>query len=106
MTKLYPFNSQFDLPYYPGVLVEDNEGREIDSESHKFYNVFVNGDFVGRKILLAQNESITDMSSYLIQNNFSGFSTTVGGNDYYIIEPDNVMAKQMKKQLDVYLNIK
>ncbi|GAA0179527.1 hypothetical protein SH2C18_23780 [Clostridium sediminicola] len=106
MTKLYPFNSQFDLPYFPGVLVEDNEGREIDREDHKFYNVFVNGDFIGRKILLAQNDNITDMSSYLTENNFSRFSTTVDGNNYYIIEPDSVMAKQMKKQLDVYLNIK
>lgn len=106
MTKYYPVNSQFNVLYFPSVLVEDNEGREIGGNNHEFYNVFVNGDFIGRRILLEQNDKIGDMSSYLSQNNFSGFSTTIDGNNYYILEPDSDMSKQMKKQLDVYLNIR
>ena len=103
--KIYPINNQFNYQVYPGLIFEDNEGRQTDGKDHEFYNIYVNGDFIGRKILLEQNDKIEDMTNYLSQNEFSAFSTKVEGNNYYILEQDNEMASHMKRQLDVYLNI-
>jgi hypothetical protein len=105
LVKIYPINNQFNYPVYPGLFFEDNEVKETDGKDHEFYNIYVNGDFIGRKLLLEQNDKITDMANYLTQNEFSSFSSTVDGNNYYIVEEDKQMAMHMKKQLDVYLNI-
>jgi hypothetical protein len=103
--KIYPINSQLNYPLYQGLIFEGTEIKGIDGKEHEFYNVYVNGDFIGRKLLLEQNDKITDMADYLTRNEFSAFSTTVDGNNYYILEKDNEMAKHMKDQLNIYLNI-
>ncbi len=79
--------------------------------SHDRYEVYVNGDFVGHKVLLTQSESIDDVAKYLKNNGYQGFSTNLDGDHYYIDvdgRGDNGAneADQIKNQLGVYLDIR
>lgn len=74
--------------------------------AHDHYKVYVNGDFVGDKTILAQNEDIFDIENYLSQQGFADFSTELDG-DHFIISTENPAdAQAMKDALSVYLQIR
>lgn len=74
--------------------------------AHDHYEVYVNGDFVGDKTILAQNEDIFDIENYLSQQGFADFSTELDG-DHFIISTENPAdAQAMKDALSVYLQIR
>lgn len=78
---------------------------------HDRYEVYVNGDFVGHKVLLTQSESIDDVAKYLQRNGYKQFSATLDG-DHYNIETNSSQdddthdAEQMKNRLGVYLDLR
>jgi hypothetical protein len=96
---------------YPFVF--NNAGDDANLKlPHDRYDVYVNGDFVGHKVLLTQSDKIEDVASYLKRNGFGHFDSSLDG-DHYNIEvhdyedgkPDGNAAR-IKRQLDVYLSIR
>ncbi|MFS0863050.1 hypothetical protein [Fredinandcohnia sp. 179-A 10B2 NHS] len=67
------------------------------------YEVFVNGELVGNKTLLNQNDSLTDIDDFLRAKGFSTYTTTQNG-DHYDIQVSEVERKDIKDTLQVYLN--
>lgn len=91
----------------PGVIVGSiYEKEEPTREIHESYRVFVNGDYIGDKVLLGQNEEVKELDEYLKNNNFTNYSTLVDGNRYLIKEEDRGQAHKMKDNLQIYLNIR
>ena len=79
---------------------------EVDYDTKKAYDaydVFVNGDYVGKKVLLTQNDSIKDVTDHLIKKGFNQFEDRLQG-DHYEITSEN--GEGIKSELEVYLNIR
>jgi hypothetical protein len=70
------------------------------------YEVYVNGDYVGRKTLLAQNDDISDVDDFLHQEGFTEFSSELTGDHYNINANDNANREQIKDYLNLYLKIR
>lgn len=66
------------------------------------YEVFVNGNFVGRKTLKNQGENLSDIDDFLRKQGFSDFTTSVDG-DHYMIEVRN-QEDNFADALSVYFN--
>lgn len=93
-----PFN--FFIPF---VNLRDEEENISETDS---YEVYVNGDFVGRKVLYSQNEDISNISDYLSSNGYGDFTYIEEGNKFIIEDGDREEAEDMKRQLEVYLSIR
>jgi hypothetical protein len=80
---------------------------EIDSNSdvkltEDQYEVYVNGNFVGRKTLKTQGEDLSDIDDFLRNQGFSDFTTSVDG-DHYSIHVDH-QDDDLSNALSVYFN--
>lgn len=73
---------------------------------HDSYEVFVNGDYVGKKELIAQNESTYDIDKHLKQHGFNDFSDETVGNHVNIKTNDIEEARSIKQDLEVFLKIR
>ena len=85
----------------PGLMGIENI-RESAKIPHDEYRVFVNKDFIGNKVLLAQNEQPGDLEKYLRNKGFEKFTTKLTGNEY-VITPNKDDSNDMKNALQVYL---
>jgi hypothetical protein len=84
----------------------DFDPENAQKISHDAYEVFVNEQFVGQKIVLAQNEDIFDVEDFLKDRGFHHFTTNLDG-DRFSIQTDNTFQEQkMKENLEVYLQIR
>lgn len=72
--------------------------------AHDTYEVFVNGDKVGNKVLLTQTDDVNDLNSYLKDNGFENFEYKVIG-DHIEIKADEE-SDNMKEILSSYLELK
>jgi hypothetical protein len=80
---------------------------DIDSSSdvkltEDQYEVYVNGNFVGRKTLKTQGEDLSDIDDFLRNQGFSDFTTSVDG-DHYSIHVDH-QDDDLSNALSVYFN--
>jgi hypothetical protein len=66
------------------------------------YEVYVNGDFVGRKTLKTQGEDLSDIDDFLRNQGFSDFITSIDG-DHYTIHVDH-QDDDISNALSVYFN--
>lgn len=86
---------------FPFLAVSD-EATELKN-AHDTYDIFVNQEFVGKKSLLGENETIRDIESFLHQQGIEHFSTHLDG-DHYVIEANNPHEVQhLKDVLTTYL---
>jgi hypothetical protein len=85
-----------------GYMAGGENLLESNKISHDIYRVFVNSDYVGNKVLLAQNEQIEGLEKYLKSKGFENFSTKLTGNEY-VIKPIEGDSHDMKNVLEVYL---
>lgn len=88
------------IPFFN--LRDDSEGKIV----HDTYDVYVNDDFVGRKVLYSENEDIESISDYLSNNGYGEFTYTEDGNKFIIEDYDEEESEMMKNQLETYLNIR
>lgn len=95
-------NHYFGLSGFLLGAIDNSEILESSKIAHDSYRVFVNNDYVGNKILLAQNEKIEDLEKYLKNNGFKNFSTKLIGNQY-IIDSAEDESYDMKNTLNIYL---
>lgn len=96
----YDSNGAFPLMLNPGNLQDNNMKM-----AHDCYEVYVNGDYVGRKALIVQGENAKDVESYLKEQGFHNFNTKIQA-DNIIINSIADEASDIKRNLNVYLNIR
>lgn len=97
-----------DFTDFPGIFLAFRGGEDLVESTmlvHDAYRVYVNNDYVGNKVLLAQNEKIEDLEKYLKNKGFQNFSTKLVGSEY-MIYPEEGDSHNMKNTLQVYLNTK
>lgn len=74
--------------------------------THDQYDVYVNHDYIGKKVLLAQNETPTDVEKFLVKQGFQGFTTEVTGDHIVIHAGRQEDTHNMKEILHSYLEIR
>ncbi|WP_058486185.1 hypothetical protein [Defluviitalea phaphyphila] len=89
--------------YIPDIIAlkndEDNIGLLKD-----IYQVFVNGDKVGEKILLTQTDKPEDLEKYIKDQGFKNFKVDITGGHINIEAKED--SKKMKEILSTYLSIR
>ena len=97
------------MPQFPFFLGFDGEDNTDDNDgsniTHDKYNVYVNNEYVGNKVLVAQGEKVEDINGYLKNQGFRDFNSSLKGNSYNISCNTND-SKHMKDTLNVYLSIR
>ena len=91
-------NNSYFPPFYVGVIND-----EYNKLQHDSYEVYVNGDFVGNKILISQGERISDIDKHLQMAEFRSFEEETIGNKVNIKTNDLEAAHKIKQNLKVYL---
>jgi hypothetical protein len=86
------------LPFI-NVDIDSNSGVKLNEDQ---YEVYVNGNFVGRKTLKTQGEDLSDIEDFLRNQGFSDFITSVDG-DHYSIHVD-YQDDDISNALSVYFN--
>lgn len=88
------------IPFPPMIGVDVDNNVKLAQER---YEVYVNGDFVGHKVLLTQVDSPKDVVSFLKSRGFDDFRCEVEGDHCNIEVPDDSVADTIKDHLSVYL---
>lgn len=91
------------MTFIPFFNIRNENEDIIENDS---YDVYVNDDFVGRKVLYSESEDISNISDYLSSNGYGDFTYTEDGNKFIIEDFDEEEADKMKNQLETYLNIR
>ncbi|MCP8969163.1 hypothetical protein [Ectobacillus ponti] len=91
----------------PGAFPLVHSGGDTNNVklNHDAYDVYVNADYVGKKVLLVQGEHIGDVDSFLHSRGFSGFTSRLDG-DHYEIEVDPDLQQAVRDNLHMYLDIR
>ncbi|MED4015849.1 hypothetical protein ACWE42_22615 [Sutcliffiella cohnii] len=79
-----------------------NQNENFTKISHDRYEVYVNGDYVGQKPLLAASEDITSVNDFLHSHGYNNFVGHLDG-DHYNIE-SNYRDDELKQALKIYLH--
>ncbi|MGA9290877.1 MAG: hypothetical protein WBV93_21290 [Anaerobacillus sp.] len=81
---------------------------EADSikNAHDAYNVYVNDDYVGNKILFSHCEKIEDLSEYLNNKGFYNFQAEVEGDHYRLQMAEQDQGELVKDELHSYLHLR
>lgn len=92
----------------PGIIsaFETYDGDLTLKKSQDALNVYVNGDLIGEKVLIAQGDGgLNAVRDYLLNKGFSDFKYKVDGNNI-IIDTDDSISEEVKNHLKIYLNIR
>ena len=101
--KIFGWNGDsVGVPFLAGI--DDDKNESIIN--HDSYEVYVNGDYVGNKDLIAQGEEISDIDKHLQLEGFKSFDEEVMGNHVDIKTNDLEQASRIKQNLNVYLRIR
>lgn len=87
----------------PFMIIDEGDNQNIKS-SHDDYRVFVNGDYIGKKVLISENEKPEDLDKYLVSQGFTNFSTEVNGGNLIIHCDNNI--DEIENILGSYLSIR
>lgn len=92
------------IPYFfAGNLTNSDSGSKT---YHDSYEVFVNDDYVGNKVLINQSDEVRDIDGYLQGQGVAKFQSELDGGRYLIHAEDHSIAKRAKDVLNVYLSIR
>ncbi|MGJ7043849.1 hypothetical protein [Thermoanaerobacterium thermosulfurigenes] len=92
----------------PGIISAMTTYEEdlLLKKSQDALNVYVNGDFVGKKVLVANGDGgINAVKEYLLNKGYSGFEYKIDGNNI-MIQIDKGVCDEIKRLLNVYLTIR
>ncbi|MDT8861659.1 hypothetical protein N0O92_15685 [Alkalihalobacillus sp. MEB130] len=70
-------------------------------EAHDAYDIYVNNEFVGKKVLITESESVDDVTDFLKKEGVQQISGKLEG-DHYTIQADD--SEHVKQILETYLN--
>ncbi|MBP3950392.1 hypothetical protein [Bacillus suaedae] len=91
--------SYFVLPFFGGLTAD--EGEDMKSE-HDTYDVYVENEFVGKKVLLTENDDINDVLDFVSSQGITDVKAHLNG-DHYLIEANNEDIERTKKVISTYL---
>lgn len=74
-------------------------------EAHDTYRVYLNGDYIGEKILLTPTEDVKDVERFLKDRGYKNIATQIDGNVLNIVA-DSTVAEEIKNNLNVFLNLR
>lgn len=83
----------------PPLGLFNDDAFELKSE-HDAYDVYVNEEYIGKKILMTQSEGIEDVGDFLKRQGIEDVSTNLTG-DHYVIKTNE--AERAKKVINAYL---
>ncbi|GAE34309.1 hypothetical protein [Halalkalibacter akibai] len=81
-----------------GIFDGDHEQVK---EAHDAYDLYVNGEYVGKKVLLTQTEKVNDVIDFLKVQGVQDVSAELTG-DHYLIQTND--SGHVKDILNTYLN--
>lgn len=93
-------NGTNNYPFLPINLENDSENNVKLNEDQ--YDVYVNGDLVGKKTLKTQGEDLSDIDDFLRNQGIKNFTTSLEG-DHYVIQTDQLNT-ELTDALSVYFN--
>lgn len=86
---------------------EENDNQESEKISHDVYHVYVNGDYVGDRISLAQGDGGWQaIDDYLKGKNFEGYRVTREGDRVYVEVKDENQKESIREHLKVYTELR
>ncbi|WP_332694928.1 hypothetical protein [Halalkalibacter lacteus] len=80
-----------------GLFHSDSESVK---DAHDAYDVYVNDEYVGKKILLTESEGVEDVVGFLKTQGVQNLSADLEG-DHYVIRSED--AEHVKHILETYL---
>ncbi|MBE3592384.1 MAG: hypothetical protein IMW84_05865 [Thermoanaerobacter sp.] len=90
----------------PGIIVTSDNGNANLKVPTDTFSIYVNGKYVGEKILIAQGDlGENSVKEYLMNQGFTDFNYTIDGKNIYI-DTYEENAKNMINYLKVYLRIR
>ncbi|ADD02234.1 conserved hypothetical protein [Thermoanaerobacter mathranii subsp. mathranii str. A3] len=90
----------------PGIIVSSDNGNANLKVPTDTFSIYVNEEYVGDKILIAQGDlGKNSVKEYLMNQGFTDFSYTIDGKNIYI-DTYEENAKNMINYLKVYLRIR
>ncbi|MFC0272409.1 hypothetical protein ACFFIX_13290 [Metabacillus herbersteinensis] len=85
-----------------GKYALDGLDMSLDTkQSTDRYDVYVNQDYVGQKLILTSQEEVHDIDDFLENEGFKNFESTLDGDHYYVKATQNERA--VADTLKVYL---
>lgn len=87
----------------PLLAIENDGTTKI---SHDRYDVYVNKDYVGRKVLLTQGEDVTDVADFLKSHGLNKFASHIDGDHLHIDSNDTAEQTAIKDALSIYLQMR
>ena len=100
-----PWSNYGYNPYFPNFVLRPDDTADVKEESD-YYHVYVNGDYVGDKLSVAQGDGGPDaVKDYLKSRGFDNFEVQYDG-DRIVINSAGAEAESIKKHLSVYLGIR
>lgn len=98
-------NEAFISNTYPPIAFHIND-KNNSKIQHDSYEVYVDGEYIGEKILFAQNEKPEDIPAYLTKEGYKDFQFQIEGSKIFINTINRKISEEMRNHLEVYLNIK
>lgn len=93
--------------FLPLAMITDFDMTEGLKTAHDRQNVYVNGDYIGDKISLAQNDGgLQAIEGYLESRGFRGYTLTQEGDQIHINVEDEEEGENIKNHLEVYTKIR
>ncbi|AIS52249.1 hypothetical protein TKV_c10750 [Thermoanaerobacter kivui] len=90
----------------PGIIVTPDNGNANLKVPTDTFSIYVNGKYVGEKILIVQGDlGENSVKEYLMNQGFTDFSYTIDGKNIYI-DTYEENAKNVINYLKVYLRIR
>ncbi|GAE24548.1 hypothetical protein JCM9140_485 [Halalkalibacter wakoensis JCM 9140] len=80
---------------------DTNDDTTNIKEAHDSYDIYVNEEFIGKKVLLTQNEHVDDVVDFLKKQGVQNISGKLSGDHYSISSEESEHVKQI---LETYLN--
>lgn len=94
-------SESMDGPFQYFPFPTFNDESDDMKLNHDRYEVYVNGDFVGTKPLLAQNDTIEDLDEFLQEQGLTNFQSINEGDHFEITSADQ--EQQIKEALHIHL---
>ncbi|RBW69189.1 hypothetical protein [Bacillus taeanensis] len=88
----------------PPFLMGLSTAEENIKNTHDSYDVYVNEDFVGKKVLVTQTEKVDDIMDFLKRQGFTNLNARLDG-DHFVIETNDDQGS-LKETLSTYLKIR
>jgi hypothetical protein len=97
-------NSNSGGPFIPMLGLGDNDFAV--KQAHDQYDVYVNGELVGHKVLLNETDHVDDVADFLTSRGIHDFTTNLEGDHYNVKVDDGGLEQDVKNNLTVYLDIR